>query len=401
MKRFPSLLKLSCNHPRTTASLVGIVLVVALALWWRVGYGDRNQRPSAERSEITVGMALAGLRPISETVDGLGTCESPVNKCALLCAVIDGRVREILVNHGDRVRAGQAVIQLDSKLAEMDLQRKLSQLEGLNSFRRQPQRLPRLEAGEEADAALQAAETAVALARTRLELHTIRSPIDGVIDRIDCKLGQTLAINAGPIVAVGLPVGEVVDARQLEVVLSLPALDAARVRTGQAATVTLCEVPRVRKWKLRKHEPAEPAAPAASGKVIFVGQVVDPQTGNLPARILIDNPEGRFALGATVAAAITVREKGQALVVPAGAIDEGGDYPRLRVVRNRMSFVLWPRLGLKNKAWVEVEGTNLQPGEPIIAEGGYNLPDGTRVRAESVANLAQDSDEEEEERGEL
>ena len=150
--------------------------------------------------------------------------------------------------------------------------------------------MPRLEAGEEADAALQAAETAVALARTRLELHTIRSPIDGVIDRIDCKLGQTLAINAGPIVAVGLPVGKVVNARQLEVVLSLPALDAAQLATGQAATVTLCEVPRVRKWKLRKHEPAEPAAPAASGKVIFVGQVVDPQTGNLPARILIDNP---------------------------------------------------------------------------------------------------------------
>ena len=63
--------------------------------------------------------------------------------------------------------------------------------------------------------------------------------------------------------------------------------------------------------------------------------------------------------------------------------------------------MLWPRLGLKNKAWVEVEETNLQPGEPIIAEGGYNLPDRTRVRAKSVANLAQDSDEEEEERGEL
>ena len=75
-------------------------------------------------------MALAGLRPISETVNGLGTCESPVNKCALLFAVIDGRVREILVNHGDRVRAGQAVIQLDSKLAEMDLQRKLSHSRG-------------------------------------------------------------------------------------------------------------------------------------------------------------------------------------------------------------------------------------------------------------------------------
>ena len=135
--------------------------------------------------------------------------------------------------------------------------------------------------------------------------------------------------------------------------------------------------------------------------MIFVGQVIDPQTGNLPIRIFIDNAEGRFAVGATVAASITVREKPQALVVLTAALDNRGRTPRLHVVRQGMSFSLRPRLGLRNKTWVEVEGTNLVPGEPVIIEGGYNLPDGTPVAGpvKPPKDMAGDEEEEDEEGG--
>ena len=285
------------------------------------------------------------------------------------------------------MKAGQPVIRLDRTLAEMDLQRKLVQLEMLRSAKSQPQ--PPGSAAP-SPAALAAAETEVALARTRLELHTIRSPIDGVVDRIACKLGQTLAMNVGSSLAVGLPVGEVVDVRELEAVVSLPTFEASRVHVGQTATVVACHVP---------HGQKNGKSPAVSGKVVFVGQVVDSQTGNLPVRIFIDNAAGRFAVGATVAASITVREKAQALVVLAAAVDDLGRGPRLRVVRQGLSFLLRPRLGLKNKTWVEVEGTNLAPGEPVIVEGGYNLPDGTPVVGQSKPPKELAAGEEEDEEG--
>ena len=43
-----------------------------------------------------------------------------------------------------------------------------------------------------------------------------------------------------------------------------------------------------------------------------------------------------------------------------------------------------PKLGLKDEHWVVVSGTDLKPDEPVIVEGGYNLPEGTEVDAESA-----------------
>ena len=37
-----------------------------------------------------------------------------------------------------------------------------------------------------------------------------------------------------------------------------------------------------------------------AGKVAFVGRVADPQTGNLPIRVLVDNPDGRLTIGQSV-----------------------------------------------------------------------------------------------------
>ena len=77
---------------------------------------------------------------------------------------------------------------------------------------------PRPEAVAEAETKITVAEGAVAFSKAHLEYHTIRSPIDGVLDSLTCHPGQTIAI--------GSPIGEVVDTRQVLVSVYLPA-DAA------------------------------------------------------------------------------------------------------------------------------------------------------------------------------
>ena len=44
-----------------------------------------------------------------------------------------------------------------------------------------------------------------------------------------------------------------------------------------------------------------------------------------------------------------------------------------------------PKLGLKDEHWIEVGGTDLKPDEPVVVEGGYNLPEGTEVAVEKAA----------------
>ena len=87
-----------------------------------------------------------------------------------------------------------------------------------------------------------------------------------------------------------------------------------------------------------------------AGKVDFVGRIADPQTGNLPVRVLVDNPEGRLTLGQTVGVTITVDEKPGVLEVPAAAILDLGEGPVLTVVRDGKTVVLHPEVGRRTRA---------------------------------------------------
>ena len=110
--------------------------------------------------------------------------------------------------------------------------------------------------------------------------------------------------------------------------------------------------------------------------------MVDPQTGNLPVRCLVDNPEGRLAIGQTVGLSITVHAGVEVLSVPAEAIFDLGEGPVLCVVRDGEAIQLHPHLGDSHGGWVAVAGTDLEAGEMVVVEGGYNLEDETPVHVE-------------------
>ena len=176
----------------------------------------------------------------------------------------------------------------------------------------------------------------------------------------------------------GTPIGEIVDPRQLYALVWLPVPDARLVRVGQAAQVSSSDSPAGRKVLPGE---ANKEIDSFSGQVASVGQAVDPQTANVPVRVLVDNPRGRLRPGQMVAVAITVDEKPNLLAVPVAAISDLGEGPLLSVVRAGKSVLLYPQLGRKGQQWVEVVGVNLKPGEPVVVEGGYNLPEGTKIRS--------------------
>jgi multidrug efflux pump subunit AcrA (membrane-fusion protein) len=432
--------------PHDSLFAVAMVLVLVAGCGRRDAQATSNAEDSGEGRAVSVRTAPAQRRTIAETINGLGTCEALLDKTAIIAPAIEGQVLEILIKHGDTVKGGQPIVQLDPRYAEANLREKISTRDGLKATLRLLQSLPRSEeqtscrlAIEEAKIALQKAETIVerlrpldehkeishqqmfeaelavkqakitlqkaenqlevlllgpraeavdeanahiitaeagiALAQSQRDLLTLRSPIDGVVDRIACKLGQTLAV--------GSPIGEVVDTRQLNVLVWLPAFDAANIHIGQQAEVYSGDSLQ------RQNESSELGA--VSGKVSFVGHVVDPQTGGLPIRVLIDNPKSRFALGQTVTAVIAVREKTEALAVPVEAVDDLGAGPQISVVRDAKTVVLHPSLGMRNKQWVEILDTDLKPGEAVIVEGGYNMPEGTKVSLETASKAGDEN----------
>jgi RND family efflux transporter MFP subunit len=188
-----------------------------------------------------------------------------------------------------------------------------------------------------------------------------------VLDSLHCHPGQTIAV--------GTPIGEVVDSRQVFASIWLPPRAAASVRIGMAAHVGHGDA--------RDHalDTSTEEEKPMMGKVAFVGRVADPQTGNLPIRLLVDNPEGRLTIGQSLRISIVVDERKGVLLVPTDAVLDLGEGPILNVVRDGKTVELHPRVTEPHRGSIEVAGTDLKEGEPVVLEGGYHLPAGTPVKA--------------------
>jgi RND family efflux transporter MFP subunit len=408
---------------------------------------DADDRPP----QVAVRVEPAEQRTIGESVAGLGRCEALPQHLALLTAAVEGRVVGLLAQPGDAVKAGQIIVQFDPAVAQANLEEKKAAVEAqlaalrlleslprpeeqnaaklaieqarltvdksrstvehlrplrqrnevpetamyeaevtheqaelqLKTARAQYETLmlrPRPQAIEEAKSRIAATTAATATAAAQLKQLAIRSPIDGVLDSLSCQLGQTLSV--------GSLVGQVLDSKQLHVILWLSVPEAQRVRRGQAARIRQGDSPSEatiggdRKkgtvpFSSDENRPQSPAA-ETSGTVIFVGSAADPQTGSLPVRVLVDNAQRQLTLGQVVSVSITVGRK-EVLAVPVAAVHDLGEGPLVSVLREGKIVVLHPAIGLADRRWVEVSGSDLRAGEPVVVEGGYNLPEGTKV----------------------
>lgn len=374
-----------------------------------------------------------------------------MDQLAMLTPVIEGHVQSILVERGASVKAGQPVVELDRKLPTADLAEKIavrdgakatlelllslprteeqdisklaieqvrvtldraqSQLEHLKPLAERSEvsqqqlfdtekaveqarlqkesaeaqfRLsmagPRAEAADEAKARILIADRAVETSQARLDFHTLRAPIDGVLQDLTCHPGQTIAA--------GTSVGEIVDSRQLYALAWLPVGRAHGVKVGQKATVAAAA-----SAGESQEGDAGPGTLTLPAEVVFVGEIADPQTGNLPIRCLVDNRESHLAVGQTVSVSITVQEESQVLCVPVAAIFDLGEGPLLNIVRDGKSVELHPHLGRAHGGWIAVLDTDLKEGEPLVVEGGYNLKDGTPLHVESEQPVEEPKDD--------
>jgi RND family efflux transporter MFP subunit len=404
--------------------------------------GD-EKKDDKEKEEVTghVDVRCVPVRRLSFaiTVDGLGRTE-PLPECVgSLTATVEGHVHELLVKIGDPVKAGQPILQLDPTVAKATLAEKeanreslVAALKLLESLPREVERRaaelavetakisvehdeatveslrpllshndvsqkqfhdaevllkqahvqrqtaeaqlklmmagPRKEAVAEAQTKIDMAEQAVASSRATLELHTLRAPIAGIVESLNCHPGQTLTI--------GTSVGEVIDIQRLFVTVYFPARTTRLLRPGMSARVDLSE---------SAHTGADPAAKDSAakdllvGKVAFIGNAADPQTGNYAVRILMENDGTRLRLGQVVKATVVLKSEQAQIAVPEAAIFDQGEGPLLAVIRDGKLKLLHPELGATEDGNVAVTQTDLKEGEPVVVEGAYGVPDGTEA----------------------
>lgn len=410
--------------------ITGFFLVVGLAgCGAKSGPEATGSHPETPEAVVVVKTEPAHKGPLAEVIEGLGRTESIPDHLATLTPAVEGHVHELLAKQGETVKQGQPIVELDKSVALADLAEKEATRDGLKASltllkslprleERKPSELaieqakvavaraqavadglrsllerheaserqvfdaaqavelaliqqrtaeatlrammigPRPEAVAEAEAKIKTAEGLVEFSKAHLDFHTIRAPIAGVLDSLTCHPGQTISVGA--------MIGEVVDTRQVYATVWLSSHSSRSARVGQVSRVDPADGP-------------ESDGAGIKGQVAYVGQVADPQTGNLPVYVLVENPGGRLTLGQTVRVTITVEERSDVLTVPVAAVVDQGEGPVLSVVRDGKTVALHPEVGSPHGGRVEITKTDLKEGELVIVEGGYNLPEGTAV----------------------
>lgn len=398
-----------------------------------------EKKDDAEKPEEVAGHVEVRCVPVRRlsfaiTVDGLGRTE-PLPECVgSLTATVEGHVHQLLVRIGDTVKAQQPILELDPTVAKATLAEKeanrdslVAALKLLESLPRPEERRaaelavetakigvehdqaqvdslrpllseksvspkqfhdaevllkqaevqlqtaqaqlklmmtgPRPEAVAEAKTKIAMADQGVASSRATLALHTLRAPIAGVVEALNCHPGQTLTI--------GTSIGEVIDIRQIFVTVYFPARTTRLLRPGMPVRVDLAD---------STHPAADSTAKdLLMGKVTFIGNAADPQTGNYAVRILMENEGGRLRLGQVVKATIVLKSEQSQIAVPEAAIFDQGEGPSLAVVRDGKLKLLHPELGASEDGNVAVTKTDLKEGEPVAVEGAYAVKDGTEA----------------------
>ncbi|OLB20128.1 MAG: efflux transporter periplasmic adaptor subunit [Acidobacteriales bacterium 13_2_20CM_55_8] len=202
---------------------------------------------------------------------------------------------------------------------------------------------------------LQSAKGKYMGAEAQMSYSQIRSPIDGVVtDR---------PLYPGEMAAAGTPIVTVMDISQVIVKAHIPQPEAALLKVGDKATITV---------------PGESAP--VDAKVTVVSPALDPNSTTVEIWVQAKNPEQRLKPGTSVQVSMVAQTVPDALVIPAAALLTGQDGTTSVMVvgTDNRAHQRPVSVGIRQGDQVQItEG--LQPGDRVIASGAYGLPDNTQV----------------------
>ena len=374
-------------------AVIGIGLASVAAWWWqheapRSGVASTaSAAPAPGASSAARPGAPGGAGPqgpvpvevgrvermrIEEEATAVGSVRS--NQGVMLRPEVSGRVMRLGFRDGERVRAGQVLVQLDDSLQRAQLQQAEAQAAiARTSLQRnrelQAQGFVSPSAVDQADANLKVAEAQVALARAQWQRMRVSAPFDGV--------AGIRSVNVGDYVREGADLVAVEDLRSVWVDFRLPERYAARLRPGQPVDVTLDAMP----------------GKTFRGPVMALDSQLDANGRSLLVRARMDNGEGALRSGMFARARVVLGVQDQALVVPEEAlVPQGGKQYLVKVVdgpQGKVAQRVEAQLGtrLAGKAQI-LEG--LRDGDMVVTAGHARLMrgDGQTVRVVQLGQAA-------------
>ncbi len=234
-----------------------------------------------------------------------------------------------------------------------------------------------------AEARLAAAESRVRAAKAQLNISnrgrertSLFAPFDGVIGRINIKLGDYIGRDdlsddqrndlskKAPII--------IIDPSEMEISLSLPVYDGRYVHSGQEAVVISGALDWFSEGELN-------AQKKLFGKVYSVSPQLDAEGRFFRVKVRLKQKSNEIPDGMFVTCWIVVEKKEEVLRLPMESLLFKNDQPYVFTVQNSTVQLRNIKLGIVDDAFAEVLD-GLQSGETVVTKGRRAVSHGTLVR---------------------
>ncbi len=305
---------------------------------------------------------------------------------ATIAAPVAGLVAAIHCAEGQRVSKGTLLFQLDSRVADVAVQRAQEAVRFAETVLQRQEQLGPGQATsqktyQDAKQQLASAKNDLRAAELQRRLLDVPAPIDGTLVKVNAKLGDAV----DPMTALA----QEIDLGRLVVTVAVRSADIARVRRGQDVTLVVGAAPAAPTNAVPAPgsgspdqpgmQPANEQATTEHGTVEYLGAQVDPATDTVPIRVRL---AGRTGLrpGQFVNARILAEERPNQLAVPVDSVVQGPAGPEVALVEGHVAVRTPVKTGLTEGGLRGIEAAGLREGQQVVVQGAYGLLPRTRIR---------------------
>jgi multidrug efflux system membrane fusion protein len=352
------------------AALAGCGLVLAAAC------AKQAPPPAVEAVPVRVGQVVKKSVPLE--IRNVGTVQAYT--AVAVRALVSGEILQVHFREGQDVSKGDMLFSIDPRpyqaalaQAEATLARDRAQAANAEADSKRYEDLVQKDyvTRQQYDAILanfkalgatvRADEAAVDRAKLDLDYCSIRSPIEGRTGAVMVQIGNIVKANDVTLVAINQIV-------PIYLSFAVPERELDEIRKRQAQGKLLVQA-----------EDAATSQLISKGELTFVDNTVDRATGTIGLKATFANQDRALWPGEFVNAVLTLATEQNAVVAPAGAIQNGQQGTYAYVVKADQTVESRPVTVARNAPDGAVIEKGLAPGETVVTDGQLRLSPGAKI----------------------
>lgn len=359
------------NLPRfVLLAMIILIFILMGAIRDRSALIAANKAAEGNREKPPVNVVTLTLSPttITDRINLPGVVE-PWTRLSLM-AKLNGSITKVLVKEGDHVKKGDIIALIEDDDFRIALERAEATYDLAKSEYARDKSIhakgviptATLEINRNN---LQTAKSDYENAKLLFSRTSITSPMDGIIRRMDAKIGLQLSI--------GDPIAEILAIDRMKAVIGIPESDVTAVRVLENVDLTVQAL----------------GDRIITGRKHFLSPSPESAARLYNLELEIDNSGGEILAGMFIRADIVKKQIDETLAVPFYSVISRNDEQYVFIEEEGVAKKRKVKLGIMEKWMVQItEGLN--PGDSLVIEGHRDVEDDQNVKI--IKNLTSPSE---------